>query len=487
MFEQSKVFKAVRQALYDSFTLRADALFNLLDSLSGRQTSHSVVELSNEQLFDRCYSSLYDAVDCYFSASDENKAIQERRDKTLEQVKMILPALPRPAARQFWLFGIDATPALRPWADTLSDRGVTYYPNPAPGNKPIGVGHSYSLLAILPERPFHAPPWVIPLSFERIPTAQTAHEVAAAQITALLACPDLPFGRDLTVNVVDSGYSKARYLYPVCGFPNHVELVRVAKNRKFFRIAPENESHPGHGGRPKCFGEVFDLKDEATWGRPDEICTIRWETHSGRILQVNLQRWNGLLMRGKEDAPMQKRPFDLVCCRVYDQAGKLVFKNALWLIVMGQRRCEISTVAAYGAYRQRYDLEHFFRFGKNKLLLVASQTPELEHEENWWDLVRLSYLQLWLAAPLSAAWPKPWERYLPEWKDASESQEPRLPSPSQVQRDYGRIIREFGTPAREPKPRGNSPGRLKGSSLGIRPRQPVVFKSRSPPGMTAQA
>ncbi|WP_286019544.1 hypothetical protein, partial [Candidatus Venteria ishoeyi] len=63
--------------------------------------------------------------------------------------------------------------------------------------------------------------------------------------------------------------------------------------------------------------------------------------HSGRKLQVKLQRWNNLLMRGKIDAPMYEKPFDLVRCQVFDQQDKLVFKNILWLIVFGKRRCEI--------------------------------------------------------------------------------------------------------------------------------------------------
>ena len=48
MCEHSELLKAIRQAIYDSFPFRADALFNLLDSLSGRQNAQSVAELSLE-------------------------------------------------------------------------------------------------------------------------------------------------------------------------------------------------------------------------------------------------------------------------------------------------------------------------------------------------------------------------------------------------------------------------------------------------------
>ncbi|SEH08114.1 hypothetical protein [Candidatus Venteria ishoeyi] len=172
-------------------------------------------------------------------------------------------------------------------------------------------------------------------------------------MTTLLNDADLPFDTELTVNVADSSYSKAYYLSPVRAFDNHVEVNRVAKNRKFFHLLSPPDPHPGHGGRIKHFGTAFDLKDTGTWGEPDEETEIPWETHSGRKLQVKLQRWNDLLMRGKIDAPMYEKPFDLVCCQVFDQQDKLVFKNILWLIVFGKRRCKISTAAAYETYRQR--------------------------------------------------------------------------------------------------------------------------------------
>lgn len=474
MCERNDIFKAFRQQIHDGFELCADPLMNLIDSLSGRQSARSVAELSLEPLFDRKYSSLYKAIRSAFVPKNKDEAAKERQEKVLEQVKSLLPAFPKPSKHPFLLTAIDATPALRPYSNCLADRGITYYPNPAPGNKPIGVGHSYSLLALLPEREVHTPPWVVPLSCQRITTQQSANEVAAKQMTVLLSEPGLPFGIELTVNAADSGYSKAHYLGAVSSFANHVEVVRAAINRQFFQVAPAPDDHSGKVGRPKKFGVVFNLKDEKTWGVPTEKTELDWQTSSGRTLKIELQRWNNLLMRGKKNIPMHEHPFDLIRARVFDLSGKLVFTRPMWLIVMGNRRTEISTVAAYEAYRQRYDLEHFFRFGKSKLLMDSFQTPTLEHEENWWWLACLAYVQLWLAAHLCCPLPRPWERYLPEFKEHP------LPSPSQVQRDYGRIIRQFGTPACLRKPRGNSPGRQKGASQCKRKREPIVFKRSKP-------
>ena len=175
-------------------------------------------------------------------------------------------------------------------------------------------------------------------------------------------------------------------------------------------------------------------------------------------------------MTGKRDIPMHEHPFTLLRIRLFDEEGNLAFRRPMWLLVCGKRRNEPTPLEIYHAYQQRYDLEHFFRFGKQRLLLDKFQTPEAEREESWAHLVLLAYVQLWLARPLALRWPNPWERYLPVIKEAHET------SPTLVQRDFGRIIREIGTPAAPPKLWNNSPGRTKGTKLPPRPRLPVVFK-----------
>jgi hypothetical protein len=80
---------------------------------------------------------------------------------------------------------------------------------------------------------------------------------------------------------------------------------------------------------------------------------------------------------------MHQRPFTLVRARVVDDTGQAVFRRPLWVTVVGARRRELSLVDIWEAYRQRYDLEHFFRFGKQRLLMDSYQTPETTHEEQW--------------------------------------------------------------------------------------------------------
>ncbi len=101
-------------------------------------------------------------------------------------------------------------------------------------------------------------------------------------------------------------------------------------------------------------------------------------------------------------------PSQMMQIQVTTTEGIRIWKP-MWLIMIGQRRDELTITEGYQAYRQRYDIEHLLRFGKQRLLLNASATPEVEHEENWVQLSFLAYVQLWAARKLASTLPQPWE------------------------------------------------------------------------------
>ncbi len=471
-----------RQDLYENFLSCADlsavrcpaqagASMDLLDALTANTTARSVVELSLNGPFRRGYGSVYTAIDGFFQP-DPLQSIQDPRrvyDKRL--MGLIAPYLPEPKQNPFWLFGLDVTPAPRPFARTLEDRSFVYQPNTIGGNKPIAIGHQYSTLAFLPEKAQpQAPPWIVPLSIRRVGSIQTGTQVGVKQIEDLLGDETLPFAQDLCVEVADAAYSQVSFLGPLCQahLDNLVTISRVRGNRILYRPAPPIEKEPGKRGRRPWYGQAFGLKDEGSWRPPDEETEVSYITPRRRHYRVQLEGWKDLLMRGTREYDMHQQFFTLIQCRVFNEKGEQVFQRPLWLLVIGSRREELSLLEIWRAYRQRYDLEHFFRFGKQRLLMNAYQTPDVEHEENWWQIVQLAYLQLWTARSLAQGLPKPWERYLPH-------QNPEVASPSATQRDFGRILRQIGTPAKVPKPRGKSPGRTPGQRLKPRPRHPACL------------
>ena len=462
--ENAQQLTQFRLEVYQNFNKRADTLMDLLDALSSNPQARSVVELSLSTCFRRDYTSLFKGI-------AEYKPEEEK--KTLAQ--LAAPYLSPPANRPFWLFGVDVTPQSRPYASRLDDRGYVYQPNPIRSNKPITIGHQYSSVFALPERTSQqAKTWVEPLSTRRVKSTDDKELVGAEQIRILLEDEEMPFHDQLCAEVADSSYSKPAYLHANRSKANLVTIVRVRSNRTFYR-QPEASSLPNQCGHPTWFGSSFSLPDDTTHPTPDELATTTFTSRRGRIYTVKIEAWYDLLMRGERNPnliPMQDYPFTLVRICLYNPAGELAYKNPMWLIVIGEKRRQLSLANIFEAYNQRYDLEHFFRFGKQKLLLNHFRTPETQHEENWWQLGHLAYLQLWVARTYAASSPRPWERSLPAMKNP-------IPSPASVQRDFERIIRPFGSPASSPKRRGNSPGRAKGSFYTRREPIPVVYKGKT--------
>jgi hypothetical protein len=322
---------------------------------------------------------------------------------------MLLPHLlrrylPPPQQRPFWLLLVDVTAQPRPYGKTVADRSMVYQPTVVKGNKPVTVGHQYSsvVLGLEPEAGC-ADSWVLPLLTQRVPSSQDKEMVGNRQIDALLDDPQLPFGQALCVEAVDSSYSKPAYAHR--RHPNLVTIARLKGSRTLYhQFQPEPEAFKA-AGHPRWYDQPFKLSNPADHAAPDEPLT-RWETsRRGKRYRVEIKAWHKMLMRGKRGLPMHQHPFTLVCITRYDETGQPAFKRPLWLLVMGDRRDELSLEQIYLAYQARFDIEHFFRFGKQKLLLTQFQTPDVEREENWWQLSHLALAQLWLARHLTDALP----------------------------------------------------------------------------------
>jgi hypothetical protein len=464
-------FKSFREQLYNEFEHCSDSAMDLLDALCSNIQSPSVVQLSLNPLFRRGYSALYKALGGNLFAKPSQKDNSPPQEKQLQSLDLISQVVPLPKQRHFFLFGLDCTSISRPFAKTLKDRGIVHQPTQIKGNKPITIGHSYSMLAVLPERNDGDSPWTIPLDMSRVSTESSGTQVGIAQLNAVLSHPNVPWSDALCVSVVDSAYGNKKFLAPLHEHQNLVTVVRTRSNRVFYQSPAQSQAPPTQG-HPRWYGERFALADEQTWHEPNEITHTNYQTRRGRTINVTIMVWGNMLMRGGKGLPTHQCPFTLLRVVSVDEAGRTLWRP-MWLIVMGARREEISSVQAYQSYRQRFDLEHTFRFKKQNLLLNGFETPEVEHEEQWIALVNLAYVQLWAAHLLVVALPRPWETNLKQSDPSARI------SPSKVQQGWNAIISQLGTPAVVPKPRGISQGRPLGQSQTLRPRLPVIKKGKS--------
>lgn len=439
---------------------------DLIDTVAAEANASSIVKLSLSDLFRRKYSSLTDVLSSLFR-TNLKKALtpEEKREQTLRVTKLLAEeCASTPQEKGFALFAIDCTANPRVYADKVGDRTVVHAPNHVPGQKPITVGHEYSVLVHLPdqstERALH---WVVPLSVRRVESHQSGPQVGFDQLEEIANATI--FKNHFCVNVSDAAYSTRTWVISVGKLPHVVHIARMRSNRKVYRMLPAGSKTKR--GRPRIYGEEIALSNPT---QPDleEITTIN--TRKGRVHHVLLERWNDVIMQGSKDEHTHKHPFDLLRITVKDAKGKPVYRRPLWVMITGAKRREVTSKSAYISYGQRYDIEHFFRFGKQKLGLVNSQTCETRHEEGWHWIGLLAYNMLYHARQLTEPVRYPWENRKVRVIATMER-------PSQVQRDYGRIIRGIGTPAPVPKPRGKSPGRKPGYKSGERPDQPLIRKS----------
>ena len=287
---------------------------------------------------------------------------------------------------------------------------MVYQPEVVKGKLPVTIGHEYSTVAVgLEEEAGLTPSWVVPLLSRRVKSADDKEMIGSKQIDSLLYDSRFPFGRNLSVEVGDTSYSKPAYLHSHRKFPNLVTIARLRSNRTLYhQYVPAAEERPNaNRGHPTWYGAKFSLSDPESWAPPDETQTL-WETsRRGKGYRVEMQAWHNMLMPGQykpQRLPMNEYPFTLVQVVRYDQEGNPACKRPLWLLVMGERRHELTLLHIYQSYGCRFNLEHFFRFGKQKLCLASFQTPDVNREESWWQLVHTPPLGAQLARHETAAY-----------------------------------------------------------------------------------
>jgi len=204
-------FKQFRKKLYQSFNYRRDTVMDLVDTIAANTTARSPVELCLSPLFEREYSALYKGIQELSRRSEidsieaSNEASKSEEAQIQARTLAIAKLIPIPKQKQFYLWGIDVTPLPRAYAKTLEDRSIIYQPNTIKGNKPINVGHSYSVLTALPEKEETGQiPWAIPLIVNRVKSEKTGKQVASQQLQKILTKENLPWSNHWSVLVVDS-------------------------------------------------------------------------------------------------------------------------------------------------------------------------------------------------------------------------------------------------------------------------------------------
>jgi hypothetical protein len=466
MQELHTTIQQFRDELYKLFPKRSDAIMNLLDAVTSHgHRCRSIIQLSNVSCFDRRYSSITDAIADGLPHADFKKIS-----------KLIYDYVSKKSEAKYYLFIIDCTPNPRPYARKLVDRHITHLPNPAPGNKPIVVGHQYSALTMLPNNDLEkGKHWVIPISTKRVESVKKGNEVGMEQIVESINRLDLE--QELCITVGDTLYGTEQCRISAGKQDNLVHIFRINSTRNFYSKPTPTESNVSKKGRKTEFGNKMNLSDVNTHRTCDQYEEKAWINSKGKEYTVQIKCWQDMLLRGSRKYHSSEHAMNLIQIILLNDKKEEVYKRPLWLSVFGARRNEIPLFDVYQSYNSRYDIEHFFRFSKQNLLLDAYQTPDVEHEELWWQFCMLAYTQLYLGKDNIANSVQPWERYLPEYKNIKNETKSTI-TPSQAQRGFADLLKIIGTPAKPSVTRGKSSGRQAGMAQVKRELMQVIFKSK---------
>jgi hypothetical protein len=418
-----------RLQVYASFTLRADALFELVEALLLSPILRAAVEVSQSPLFRRRFASVDDAL----TNGRIDGAALRRALVAAEPAEALTVA-------GYAVYALDTTVSLRPDAATVPDRAKVYS---AAHGKAL-AGHQFSWLGRIIAR---GQSWFAPRQVVRVPASRTPGEVAAEQVQRLAADPTSPQPK---VVAVDSHFPVPVVLRAfVVVAPRVVLLARLAANRVLYAAPPPPTGKPG---RPRRHGAKLALHQP---GPPD-----RQET--ARLLgqDVRLSAWGDHHFRA-----VPTLVGTVVRAEFLKADGRPRYKRPLWLFWAGPPGIGLADVVTM--YLLRFAVEHFFRFLKQRLGLLAAHLGDLGPIETWVQGVAVAYWQLLLARAIVQPTYRPW--------DPIARQDPNCPlTPGQVLAAWPTFSRTLGTPAAAPRRTGKAPGRAPGERPKPRERHPVV-------------
>lgn len=422
-----------RCQVYASFVLRPDALLELVESIPLTPRLRSAIWVCLSALFRRRFPSVYDALDNGVMDTAKLQAtLTEHEPEDAERIA------------GYAIYPIDTTIIPHPDADTLPDRG---YHHSTTQDRWV-PSHLFSWLGRL-VAPGQS--WIAPLSVERVETRQTANEVGASQVETLAkgAGPDAQ-----KVVVGDTHYSWAPFLSALVGLKHVFALVRLDPDRILHRAAAEEgTSQPTR----------LSLKNMPPPERHLE--TTLQTPFRKQARNVRISSWSHLFF-----AKLPGLVGSVVRLELLKADGTPLYKWPMWLFWTGPADTPLEDLARI--YLARSAIEHFFRFLKQNLGLLAYHGTNLVAEKNWVWAVTLAYWHLLLARHLVTPQHHPW--------DPSARRDPQRPlTPGQVLNAWPIFYAALEVLAKAPAPAGKAPGRAKGFHPDPRPRHPAISKSEA--------
>lgn len=243
-----------RRVFYDYLTARADALFDLTDTvLCANGPVRSLVELSLVGEHRRGHGALYDALAC--------------RQLDIDRLHTALAGVPLPQATDGRLMlAVDITCWLRPDAHTSPQRILCHTYRRGKDQTIMVPGRPYSMVVALESG---RSSWTAPLEAVRLAPGADAATVTARQVRdiveRLVAAGQWQTDDPNILIVADAGYDTPRLAFLPRDLPVQV-LARMRSDRVLRRAAPPRQ--PRTNGQPPRHGGEFAFGDPPPGANP---------------------------------------------------------------------------------------------------------------------------------------------------------------------------------------------------------------------------
>ncbi|MBA3489786.1 MAG: transposase, partial [Longispora sp.] len=433
-----------RSGLYDCFTKRADASFELVDAVlcaSGPVTS--LVELSEQKVFRRGHGALYEALAC--------------GDIDVDRLAGLLAASWEPADAGPIKLAVDTSAWPRPDAVTSAGRCHCYRSCRCDGVRQTIPGWPFSFVAGLE---WGADSHTAMLDVRRVGPGDDATVVTVEQVAGVigrLGGAETLRDRPASIVTFDAGYDLTRIAYLAAQQDLGVQVLgRVRSDRVYYYAPTYQGRRDGRPGRPAKHGHRFELSKPASLPDADEYLTAQ----SGRYGGVSVSAWHGLHQKLSRTGGWADFEVDLPIVSgtlIRIQVERLPGDRKpqdVWLWHHAPEGTVFDLDVLWKTYLRRFDLEHTFRMFKQDLGWTAPQIQTPEQGQRWSWLIVAAHTQLRLARALTADMRRRWEKPIPAG---------RLMTPGRVRRGFATLRRILGTPAAKPKPSRPGPGRPKGT------------------------
>jgi len=423
-----------RRTVYQSFTGRADAGLDLVDALTVNGHIESVVSLSENGLFRRKHSMVYD--------------VMKHGKLDIQRVKGLLcEAQPAEAERigGYEVYAVDATENERAEAQTLPDRGVLK----ADQFDALRFGHRYAWMVRLVQ---WGTSWTAPVDLRRVGTQESESRVAGTQVEELVKRDRQP-----KVVVADSLYGNDKFLPVFGGLKDTDALVRLRSTNVLWE-QPQLPTQPRRGRYP-IHGPRFSLSQPA----PTPQRVERFELGERCVWA---QAWTGLHFK-----KMPQLTGTAIRIEFLHKDGSPCYTRPIWLFWTGPQTVSLEDLCRI--YLWRFAIEHTFRFLKQHLGLNINRSTNLANTQQWMWLCALGYWQLLLLRSEAA-------NLRPAWYPQRSGTHLRTLTPRLIQRQAQSLLLRLGTPAAPLRPAGKGTGRRLGFRPMPKPHFQIAKKTKPP-------